>query len=134
MRNLTTSTTQGVPYWGEGQIHLEGLKRMIDAQKAVGAITGRLLPFGWAKFLYWRRRIDRVRVFALGVKAEHQHTGVAARFYDMHYDAAQRTPQKAGETGWILESNTAMNRAMEGMGGTVSARYRIYERELAATN
>ena len=38
--NLTKSTTQGVPYWGEGDIHLEGLKRMIDAQKKVGALTG----------------------------------------------------------------------------------------------
>ena len=41
-------------------------------------LGGRLLPFGWAKALYWRRRIDRVRVFALGVKPEHQHTGCAA--------------------------------------------------------
>ena len=40
VRNLTKSTTQGVPYWSEGQIHLEGLKRMIEAQKSVGAITG----------------------------------------------------------------------------------------------
>ena len=40
VRNLTTSTTAGVPYWGEGQIHQAGLKRMIEAQKAVGAITG----------------------------------------------------------------------------------------------
>jgi NitT/TauT family transport system substrate-binding protein len=40
VRNLTTSTTQGVPYWGEGQIHLEGLKRMIEAQRSVGAIAG----------------------------------------------------------------------------------------------
>ena len=40
VRNLTTSKTKGVPYWGEGQIHLEGLKRMIEAQRSVGAITG----------------------------------------------------------------------------------------------
>jgi NitT/TauT family transport system substrate-binding protein len=40
VRNLTTSMTQGVPYWGDGQIHLEGLKRMIEAQRSVGAITG----------------------------------------------------------------------------------------------
>lgn len=40
VRNLTTSVTNGVPYWGEGQIHQEGLKRMIEAQKAVGAISG----------------------------------------------------------------------------------------------
>jgi NitT/TauT family transport system substrate-binding protein len=40
VRNLTTSVTKGVPYWGQGEIHLEGLKRMIDAQRSVGAITG----------------------------------------------------------------------------------------------
>jgi NitT/TauT family transport system substrate-binding protein len=40
VRALTTSTTKGVPYWGEGAIHLDGLKRMIEAQRSVGAITG----------------------------------------------------------------------------------------------
>jgi NitT/TauT family transport system substrate-binding protein len=40
VKNLTTSTTRGVPYWGEGEIHMDGLKRMIEAQRAVGAITG----------------------------------------------------------------------------------------------
>ncbi len=40
IHNLTTSKTQGVPYWGEGDIHLDALKRMIEAQRSVGAITG----------------------------------------------------------------------------------------------
>jgi NitT/TauT family transport system substrate-binding protein len=40
VRNLTMSRTKGVPYWGEGDIHLDGLKRTIEAQRAVGAITG----------------------------------------------------------------------------------------------
>jgi len=40
VKNLTTSTTKGVPYWGEGEIHMEGLKRMIEAQRSVGAING----------------------------------------------------------------------------------------------
>lgn len=40
IRNLTKSFTQGIPYWGEGQIHLEGMKRVIEVQKSVGAITG----------------------------------------------------------------------------------------------
>src|ERR1700758_4411357 len=40
VRNLVNSTTRGVPYWGDGQIHLDGLKRMIEAQRSVGAITG----------------------------------------------------------------------------------------------
>ncbi len=40
VRNLTTSMTDGVPYWGSGQIHLDGLKRMIEVQRTVGAISG----------------------------------------------------------------------------------------------
>jgi GNAT superfamily N-acetyltransferase len=99
-----------------------------DFNQVFKRMNGRLFPLGWAKFLYYKRKIDRVRVFALGVKKEFQHTGVAARFYQMHYDAAERTPQKQGETGWILEVNKPMNRAMEGMGGQVVSRYRIYER------
>ena len=52
-------------------------------------MRGRILPLGWAKFLWYRRKIDRVRVFALGVKPEWQHTGIAARFYQCHFDAAE---------------------------------------------
>jgi GNAT superfamily N-acetyltransferase len=95
---------------------------------------GRLLPFGWLAALRNRKKIDRVRVFALGVKPEYQHTGVAARMYQMHFEAAERTPQKWGEMGWILETNKAMNRAMEGMGGKVVRKYRLYERELSGPN
>jgi NitT/TauT family transport system substrate-binding protein len=40
VRNLTSSLTDGIPYWGTGQIHLEGMKRMIEVQRMVGAITG----------------------------------------------------------------------------------------------
>ena len=42
VRNLTTSLTQGIPYWGTGQIHLAGMKRIIEVQKSVGAITGEI--------------------------------------------------------------------------------------------
>jgi hypothetical protein len=52
--------------------------------------------------------------------------------YQMHFEAAERTPQSWGEMGWILETNKAMNRAMEGMGGKVVRKYRLYERELSA--
>ena len=102
-----------------------------DYNQVLIHLNGRLLPFGWLKALWYRRKIDKVRVFALGVKPEYQHTGVAARFYEMHFDAAARTPQKGGEMGWILESNEPMNRAMAGMGGEVVRRFRIYEKPLA---
>jgi GNAT superfamily N-acetyltransferase len=101
-----------------------------DFNQVLARLNGRLLPFGWLTALRAKSKIDAVRVFALGVKPEYQHTGVAARFYQMHFDAAELTPQKGGEMGWILETNTAMNRAMEGMGGQIKRRYRVYERVL----
>ena len=39
VRNLTTSKTQGIPYWGTGQFHLDGMKRMLEVQKMVGALS-----------------------------------------------------------------------------------------------
>ena len=30
--------------------------------------------------------------------------------------------------GWILETNEPMNRAMEGMGGKIVKKYRVYEK------
>jgi GNAT superfamily N-acetyltransferase len=101
-----------------------------DFNQVLAKLDGRLLPCGWIKALRAKPKIDAVRVFALGVKPAYQHTGVAARFYQMHFDAAERTCQKGGEMGWILETNKPMNRAMEGMGGEIKRRYRVYERLL----
>ncbi|HWT26085.1 MAG TPA: hypothetical protein VN213_21440 [Solirubrobacteraceae bacterium] len=99
-----------------------------DYNQVLKHMGGRILPFGWAKALKHRKDIDRVRVFALGVKPEWQHTGIAAKFYERHFAAAERTPQKQGEMGWILETNKDMNRAMEAMGGTVVRRFRLFEK------
>src|SRR5205807_8193286 len=101
-----------------------------DYNQVLVHLGGRLLPFGWAKALWYRRKVNRVRVFALGVKREWQHTGIAAKFYELHFGAAARTPQTGGDMGWILESNKSMNRAMEGMGGEIVRTYRVYEKML----
>jgi len=99
-----------------------------DYNQVLKHMDGRLLPFGWLKFLRGRKKIDRVRVHALGVRPEYQHTGVAAGLYIEHFNMAASTPQTGGEMGWILETNEAMNRGMEAMGGRVVKRFRVYEK------
>ncbi len=102
-----------------------------DVNQAMAKLNGRLLPFGWAKFLLGKRKIDQLRVLALGVKREYRHSGVAAGLYLKHLEtAAQPGTIEGGEMGWILETNEPMNRAMEGMGGQVVKKYRLYERAL----
>ena len=111
-----------------------------DINQVLRKMNGSLLPFGWLTFLRAtfaregvntkRAGIDRVRVFALGVKPEYQHLGIAAAFYDRCLRVGKELNQPRGETGWILEVNKPMNRAMEGMGGKVIKKYRLYEKAL----
>ena len=58
VRNLTTSRTNGIPYWGSGQIHLEGMKRMIEVQRMVGAIQGEV---DWDKIIDTRFLPDDIK-------------------------------------------------------------------------
>jgi GNAT superfamily N-acetyltransferase len=102
-----------------------------DINQVLKRMNGRVLPFGWLKFLWYRPKIDRLRVGFLGVKPEYQHTGVAAAMYAEHFRVAARKRQSGGEIGWILETNTAMNRAVEAMGGRIVKKYRVYERVFA---
>jgi GNAT superfamily N-acetyltransferase len=101
-----------------------------DLNEVLERMKGKFLPLGWWRFARKGKIMKRVRVGFLGVKPEYQHTGVAAKLYQLHFDAAEHRPQKGGEMGWILETNTSMNRGMEAMGGKVVKRYRIYERVL----
>jgi len=102
-----------------------------DINQVMAKLNGRLLPFGWLRFLLGKGKIDRLRVFALGVKHDYHHTGVGAGLYLKHLETASKPGAiKGGEMGWILETNEAMNRAMEGMGGKIVKRYRLFEQQL----
>ncbi len=103
-----------------------------DINQVMAKLNGRLLPFGWLRFLLGKRKIDQLRVLALGVKHDYRHSGVAAGLYLKHLETAQKPGTiEGGEMGWILETNGPMNRAMEGMGGKIVKRYRLYEKALS---
>jgi hypothetical protein len=105
-----------------------------DINQVMAKLNGRLLPFGWLRFLLGKGKVDRLRVFALGVKHDYRHSGVAAGLYLKHLETAGKPGAiEGGEMGWILETNGPMNRAMEGMGGKVVKRYRIFEKALGGS-
>jgi GNAT superfamily N-acetyltransferase len=76
-----------------------------------------------------RRRMDWLRVFALGVLPEFRGTGVDAMMY---LETAERAAPKGyrwAEMSWILETNMMMNRAIRMLGGEVYKTYRVYEKK-----
>jgi hypothetical protein len=93
-------------------------------------MKGRLLPWGWWYLLNRRHYVDELRVGFLGVKPAYQYTGAAAALYMEHFNTAERSWLKKGEAGWILETNSGMNRGLEAMNGRVVKRYRVYRRML----
>jgi GNAT superfamily N-acetyltransferase len=101
-----------------------------DINQVLKKMKGRLLPLGWWYFLRRNRIADRVRIGFLGVKPEHQHTGVAASLYIEHFNTAERAHQDRGEASWILETNEAMNRGLEAMSAEIVKKYRVYELSL----
>lgn len=91
---------------------------------------GKLFPFGLPKLLWHTRKraIKSVRIIIMGVIEEYRGRGVDAVFYADHFEQGPANGYFEGEMGWILESNTMMNRAATMMGGVRSKVYRMYEK------
>jgi len=101
-----------------------------DVNQVLSHLNGRLFPFGLARFLWYRRRVDALRGLIMGVLAEHRHEGVDAALYAATVEAALAKGYRWGELSWILESNLPMRRVLERLGTVHYKTYRIYEKEL----
>jgi GNAT superfamily N-acetyltransferase len=93
--------------------------------------NGTLWPFGWFYFLRFNlRKIPTLRLVALGVRREHQHSGIGTLFYQKYMEEGLKRGYKAAELSWVLEVNELMNRPIQQMGGKPYKTYRLYERPL----
>lgn len=101
-----------------------------DFNQTLRHANGRLFPFGLAKVLWHARRIDRGRVFALGLKPGYRKKGIDAVFYLKTFQAGRELGHTTGESSWILEDNWEMRRALERTGAEVYKTYRVYEKAL----
>ena len=103
-----------------------------DLNRAFKHMNGRLLPFGWAKFLWYKRKIDSSRVLTLGVKPAHRGKGIDAMIQIFLFIEGNKAGFPRGECSWILEDNLPMRHGLERIGGYVYKTYRVYEKLIAA--
>ncbi|HEY2615110.1 MAG TPA: GNAT family N-acetyltransferase [Chthoniobacterales bacterium] len=108
-----------------------------DINVALKKINGRLttfgLPIGLAKLLYYKSRINTVRLVAMGVVPEHRRHGVAEMLVLRIIEEAVIKRGFVGECSLILENNRMMNRFLKAIGAEKYKTYRIFRRSLAAT-
>jgi GNAT superfamily N-acetyltransferase len=98
-----------------------------DVNQPLLHINGRLFPFGWIKYLWYRRKIDTFRGLIMGVIEEYRERGIDALMYVEAAKEAFRKGYKRCEMSWILEDNVMMNRIIQRIGGEIYKTYRIYE-------
>jgi GNAT superfamily N-acetyltransferase len=98
-----------------------------DLNQALIKMNGRLLPFGLVKLLWYKRKIDRIRVLTLGVLPEYRHMGISTALIHETYVRCVERGYKGGELSWILETNASMNNALINAGFKVHKTYRLYD-------
>ena len=108
-----------------------------DLNEVLRGLDGRLLPFGWAKLLWWLRRPRgrTIRVPLMGVLRKYQATRLASQLAFMMIEHIRQNAVvnygfTRGEIGWILEDNQGMVAIADAIGCALNKEYSIYEKPL----
>jgi GNAT superfamily N-acetyltransferase len=101
-----------------------------DYNVAFKHMNGRMLPFGWAKFLWYKRKIRHTRVITMGVRPEHRKKGIDSMMIVQLQVESSKYDMARGECSWILEDNIAMRRGLERVNATIYKTYRVYEKAI----
>jgi hypothetical protein len=99
-----------------------------DINQVLIELNGNLFPFGWAKFLWKKNKIDSYRVITLGVNKNFRRLGIDAYMYFALIKNFIQKKIKWIEMSWMLEDNLDIIKPMFKIGGTIYKRHRIYER------
>ena len=108
-----------------------------DLNEPLKPLGGSLLPFGWAKLLWWLRapKVRTMRVPLMGVVKPLQASRLASQLAFMmiefiRRDSVEKFGASRGEIGWILDDNQGMRAIAEAIESKVNKVYTVYEKPL----
>jgi GNAT superfamily N-acetyltransferase len=114
--------------------HLEPVAFLLalpDYNTAIQKVGGKLLPFGWIKFLMGLKRIRSIRVLTLGIKKDYRLRGIQSVMFEKGLREALRRGYTGCEVSWLLEDNELIIRTVRLWGGYLSKTYRMYDRNIS---
>lgn len=97
-----------------------------DFNQVLIRLNGRMFPFGIMKLLWYRRKIDMIRVVTMGIVKKFRNRGIDSSFYYETWKRALAKGMLRCEMSWILEDNVAMNNTLRNLGLRIYKRYRLY--------
>ena len=125
LKPLVVSDLVLFAYWEEEPVGFS--VSLPDYNEVLKHLNGKIGLLGALKFLYYSKKIKKVRVMLLGVKQTFQKKGVEGLLYIETFKRGDRKDYHQAECSWILEENVLMQHGIEAMGGKRYKTYRIYE-------
>lgn len=92
--------------------------------------SGKLFPFGFITYLWYRRKINRARIIILGIDREFRNKGIDLVMYEMMRSTLVRLGYKDGEACYVMENNEVMNAIVKKVGCEKVNEYRIFHKYL----
>ncbi|MEH6756421.1 MAG: N-acetyltransferase [Parasphingorhabdus sp.] len=113
------------------------LMTLPDLNDRLKGMNGSLLPFNWAKLLWWLKfpKSPTMRVPLMGVIKEFQNSRIASQmaFMMIEYirrEAVSKYGAVRGELGWVLEDNQGMVAIADAIESKVNRVYTLYEKAI----
>jgi GNAT superfamily N-acetyltransferase len=101
-----------------------------DFNEVLRRLKGRLTPLSIIKALYYRKKIQSIRLLLFGVKSNFRHKGVESIMIREAFRGAVRHGFKKCEFSWILEDNYDTINLTQIVGAKKYKTLRIYERRI----
>jgi GNAT superfamily N-acetyltransferase len=99
-----------------------------DPNRVLIHLNGRLYPFGWAKTLWYLRRIDVVTFKLMGVLPEYRRRGIDAMMYLDMLRAVFQKGYKWLDGSITAETNLLVNLLAGRLGADRYKQYRVYQK------
>ncbi len=99
-----------------------------DVNIALKHVNGNPMTLtGLPKFLWYSRKINRIRTIVMGVIPEYRNKGVDSVMNAETVEVGIRKGYYEAELSWVLKSNTAMSKVAEAIGAEAYKEYLIYQ-------
>lgn len=100
-----------------------------DVNHILQNMNGRLFPLGIFKLMRGIKKLNRYRIWALGLLPKYQQKGISVLMFKRLNDILGGKDVYI-EANWILEDNTLMNNALIQLNFDLVNKYRIFEKPI----
>jgi hypothetical protein len=101
-----------------------------DVNQVLQKMNGSIFPFGFLQYLYYRKKINRVRLMLLAVSPAHRNKGLDVFFCYHSILKAIELGYKEAELSWVSEDNTGLITILKKFNAELYKQYRVFAKDI----